>query len=193
MRIVLSTMLLFLLSGCTGHRRANIAATQPVTAVDPQLAEKEYWLARPAVAEVQGDFEPLWEASQQAAHDFLFRIDRRDQRSGLLTTEPMISKQWWELWRKDAGTFRDAQEATLSNIRRTIFFQFSKDGDNAYRVAPKVVVERESKVDPKYKEVIEGSDSYWYALRRDEVMEKKVASSIKKHLDRAAKAQARAR
>jgi hypothetical protein len=184
---------MLLVCGCVGHRPANPATTQPVTAVDPQLAEKEYWLARPATTEVSGAFEPLWEACEETAHEFLFRIDRRDQRSGLLTTEPMISKQWWELWRKDVGTFRDTQEATLANIRRTIFFQFKKEGGEAYTVAPKVVVEKESKVDPKYKQDIEGPSSYWYALRRDEVMEKKVADSIRKHLDKVSKAQAAAR
>ena len=193
MRIVFVMSLMLLTAGCIGNRPANPAATQPVTAVDPQLAEKEYWLAKPATAEVRGAFEPLWEASEEAAHEFLFRIDRRDQRSGLLTTEPMISKQWWEFWRKDAGTFKDAKEATLANIRRTIFFQFRKEPDGTYAVTPKVLVEKESKVDPKYKQDIEGPSTYWYALRRDEVVEKRVADCIRKHLNKVAKAEAAAR
>jgi hypothetical protein len=182
MRLFFPLMLMLVAAGCMTRRAANPAATQPVTAVDPQMADKEYWLARRATAEVRGEFEPLWEASEEAAHEFLFRIDRRDQRSGLLTTEPMVSKQWWELWRKDAGTFRDAQEATLSNIRRTIFFQFRKDGENAYTVTPKVVVERQSKVDLEYREEIEGPETYWYALKRDEAMEKKVAEAIRRKM-----------
>jgi hypothetical protein len=186
-------IILLLVGGCVARRPANPAATQPVTAVDPQLAEKEYWLAKPATAEVRGSFDPLWQACEETAHEFLFRIDRRDQRSGLLTTEPMISKQWWEFWRKDAGTLRDTQEATLASIRRTIFFQFKKESEGAYSVTPKIVVEKESKVDPKYKQDIEGPSTYWYALRRDEVLEKRVASSIRKHFDRLSKAQASAR
>src|SRR6266581_3610177 len=180
-RILLSTMLL-LSGGCIGNRPANPATTQPVTMVEPELAEKEYWLAKPATAEVRGGFEPLWQACEDTAHEYLFRIDRRQKRGGLLTTEPIITRQWWEFWRKDAGTFRDTQEATIASIRRTIFFQFRKDGDSSFIVTPKVLVEKEAKVDPKYKEDIEGPATYWFALRRDEVMEKKVAKSIREHL-----------
>jgi hypothetical protein len=193
MRIACVFMLMLVAGGCMSKRAANPAATQPVTAVDPALAEKEYWLARPPVAEVRGAFDSLWDASEETARQFLFRIDRRDQRSGLMTTQSMISKQWWEIWRKDAGTFKDTEEATLASIRRTIFFQFKKGSDGSYTVTPKIVVERESKVDPRYKQDIEGPSTYWYALRRDEVMEKRVADAIRKQLDKAVKAQASAR
>jgi hypothetical protein len=192
MRILL-VLMIALLGGCMGKHPANPATTQPVTNVDPQLAEKEYWLAKPPSAEVRGNFQPLWEASEEAAHDFLFKIDRRDQRSGLLTTEPLISKQFWEVWRNDAGTLKDAQEATLATVRRTIFFQFHKEGDGAFTVTPKVLVEKESKVDPKFKADIEGPSTYWYALRRDEVVERRVARAIKHHLGKASTAEAGAR
>ena len=146
-----------------------------------------------ATAEVRGPFDPLWEACERTARDYLFNIDRRDQRSGLLSTEPLITRQWWEFWRKDAGTFKDTQEATLANIRRTIFFQFKKVSDGTYSVTPKVLVEKESKVDPKYKDDIEGPSSYWYATRRDEVLEKRLADSIRKRVDKVAKQMAAAR
>ena len=193
MKILCVVVLMFVGAGCMGSHPANRATTRPVTDVDPALAEKEYWLAKPAVAEARGSFDALWAACEQTAHEYFFRIDRRDQRSGLMTTEPMITKQWWEWWRKDAGTFYDTKEATIANIRRTIFFQFKKDGENIYSVAPKILVEKESRVDPKYKQDIEGPPTYWYSLRRDEVLEKKVANSIREHLDKAAKAQASAR
>ena len=195
MKIASVIILLFISAGCVGSHRvspANPATTRPITDVDPALAEKEYWLAKPAVVEVRGAFDPLWEACEQTAHEYRFNIDRRDQRSGLLTTVPMITKQWWEFWRKDAGTFYDTEEATVANIRRTIFFQFKKDGES-FSVSPKIVVEKESKVDPKYRQDIEGPDTYWYALRRDEVLEKKVASTIRERLDIAAKARASVR
>ena len=193
MRFALALMFMLLACGCIGNRPSNPAATQPVTMVDPQLAEKEYWLAKPPTAEVHGPFDPLWEACERTARDYLFNIDRRDQRSGLLTTEPLITRQWWEFWRKDAGTFKDTQEATLANIRRTIFFQFKKVSDGTYSVTPKVLVEKESKVDPKYKDDIEGPSSYWYATRRDEVLEKRIADSIRKRVDKVAKEMATVR
>jgi len=193
MKIFVAVIFMLLAGGCIGSRPSNPAATQPATMVDPQLAEKEYWMAKPATAEVRGQFDPLWEASERTAHEYRFNIDRRDHRSGLLTTEPLITKQWWEFWRKDAGTLRDTKEATIANVRRTIFFQFKKEGDGVYSVTPKVLVEKESNVDPKYREDIEGPSTYWYALRRDEVLEKKVAESIRKRLDKVAKELAGAR
>jgi len=193
MKFALALMFMLLAGGCIGNRPSNPAATQPATMVDLELAEKEYWLAKPATAEVRGQFYPLWETCERTAHDYLFNIDRRDQRSGLLTTAPLITRQWWEFWRKDAGTFRDTKEATLANIRRTIFFQFKKESDGIYIVTPKVLVEKESKVDPKYKDAIEGPSSYWYATRRDEVLERKIADSIRKRLDKVAKEMASVR
>ncbi len=164
MRIILAVMMMAMAGGCMGKRPANLATTRPVTDVDPQLAENDYWLAKPASVEVRGDFEKLWQASEDAAHEFLFKIDRRDKRSGLMTTEPLISKQFWEFWRKDVGTLRDANEATLAS-------------------APKVIVEKDSKVDPIYKADIEGPSTYWYAMRRDEVVEKRVAAAVRKKLN----------
>jgi len=183
MRIILAVMMMAMAGGCMGKRPANLATTRPVTDVDPQLAENDYWLAKPASVEVRGDFEKLWQASEDAAHEFLFKIDRRDKRSGLMTTEPLISKQFWEFWRKDVGTLRDANEATLASIRRTIYFQFRREKDGGFTVAPKVIVEKDSKVDPIYKADIEGPSTYWYAMRRDEVVEKRVAAAVRKKLN----------
>jgi len=193
MRILLALILIPLVCGCIGNRPANPATTQPVTMVDPKLAEQDYWLAQPGVAEARGQFDPLWETCEQTAQDYRFNIDRRDQRSGLLTTQPLITKQWWEFWRKDAGTLKDTQEATLATIRRTIFFRFKKEPDGSYSVTPKVLVEKESKVDPKYKADIEGPSTYWYPIRRDLVLEKRIAESVRKRVDKVAKELAGAR
>jgi hypothetical protein len=177
---VAALVLTMILCGCA--EKAQRATTRPLTDVDPKLAEKEYWLEQPATAMVNGNFDRLWEASEEAAREFLFKIDRRDQRSGLLTTEPMISKQMFELWRKDAGTMTDTVENSLQNIRRTIVFQFRREGDGVYSVSPKVVVEKESRVDQRYRVGTELPVSYWYALRRDEVMEKRVAREIEQNM-----------
>jgi hypothetical protein len=169
------------LGGCASKAKQT-TATGRVTDVDPKLAERDYWLAQPATAKVSGRFEQLWDASENAAREFLFKIARRDQRSGLLTTEPMISKQMFEVWRKDAGTMKDTAENSLQNIRRTIVFQFQREGDGVYSVTPKVVVEKESRVDERYRTDSQLPASYWYALRRDEVMEKRVAREIQQNL-----------
>ena len=170
--------------GCIGKRPANPAATQPATAIDPKVAEAWYWLDQPATAQVSGrDLAVLWETCEAVAREYLFRIDRRDHRAGMLSTEPMISKQFFEPWRKDAGTINDVKEASVATIRRTIYFQFTHNADETYTVVPKVVVERHSKVEGKHRTEEDMPSSYWYALRRDAVMEGKLAGSIRRKLE----------
>src|SRR5690606_576953 len=98
-------------AGCSGKGKTEMpggAASAPAagraTDVDPALADPAYHLAQPAVATVRhGDFTALWDAAEEVARTRLFAIDRRDYRGGRLTTHPMVSKQWFELWRRDAG------------------------------------------------------------------------------------------
>jgi hypothetical protein len=176
------TFLSIPLAGCIGKPR-NPAATQPATAIDPAIAEPAYWLSRPAAAEVTNpEFKRLWDASEAVARQYLFPIDLRDYRQGILKTEPVISKQWFELWRKDAGIAKDVAEDSLGAIRRTIHFQFTRNLDGSYTVTPKVVVERESRVEPKYATEIQKPPLYWYALRRDTALEAKLAASIESKL-----------
>lgn len=170
--------------GCIGKRPANPAATQPVTEVDEKTARPYYWLAQPATEQVSAkDFMTLWETCERVAQSYLFRIDRRDFRAGMLTTEPTVSKQFFEFWRKDAGDWQDVKEASVGTIRRTIYFQFSQNLDGTYSVGPKVLVERQVRVERKLLLDSETPAVYWYALRRDTKMEMALAGAIRKRLN----------
>ena len=110
-----------LIAGCIGNRPFNSAATQPVTMVDLATTQPSYYLDQPAVASVKSiQFQPLWDASEETARSYLFQLDRQDYRSGLLTTRPMISKQIFEVWRKDAGTAHGVVVDSMATIRRTV-------------------------------------------------------------------------
>ena len=139
-----------------------------------------------ATAEVTAaDFHALWEASEAVAHDYLYQIDVRDYRRGLLKTDAVVSKQFFELWRKDAGKARDVIEDSAGPIRRTIYFYFARNADGSYTVSPKVLVERRSKVEAKYRVADEDVPAtYWYALRRDTAMEEKVGADLRSKLKR---------
>jgi hypothetical protein len=167
------------LSGCiTG--RSNPSATQPATSIELKRATVDYWLAQPATARVEArDINLLWDTCERVARRYFFRIDRRDYRARVLSTEPVISKQFFELWRKDAGTAEDVKEASLGTVRRTIFFEFAQNKEGGYTVSPKVVVERQSRVDSKYHLDPQQITLYWYALRRDKVMEQNLAQSVR--------------
>jgi hypothetical protein len=187
---ILGSLLLFgSAPGCIGNKPANPAATQPVTNVPPETAQPDYWLSQPASAEVTADsFDTLFAAAEAAAHRFWFPIDLRDYRRGLLKTEPVTSKQFFEFWRKDSASFRDVEENSLGPIRRTVYFQFTHNLDGTYTVAPKVLIERMSIVDPQYAppadQPTESKEprQYWYSLRRDTILEGKIAASIQEKL-----------
>lgn len=169
--------------GCIGKKPANPATTQPVTAVPEERAEPDYWLRQPATAEVNDrNFDALWRASEAAAKGYMFEIDLRDYRRGLIVTKPMTSKQWFEVWRKDTKGASNVAENSLGTLRRTVHFEFTKNLDETYTVAPKVVIERMSRVDPKYAAVIDEARVYWYALRRDAELEGRLAESIRKRM-----------
>lgn len=171
-------------TGCVKNRPTT-ATTQPVTALDPASAFPDYWLRQPAtVHALSTDLALLWEAAEETALDHNFTIDRRDQRYGLLTTHPTISKQFFELWREDASGADDVFENSLGTIRRTIRFEFTEE-PGRFTVAPKVVVERYSVIDPKYRaQEADAPVAYWYALGRDAGLERRLAQSIQKRLGR---------
>lgn len=183
---------LAVLAGCGGKdkdkvkEKISVPTTHPFsTDIDPVKATANYWLDQPANSEMTfTDFQKLWDTCEAVSYDYLFKISRRDYRHGQLTTEPMLSKQWFELWRKDGPTGRDVEEASLGGIRRTIYFQFTQNLDGSYTVAPKVLVERESKIEPRYRPDLEPDAplSYWYALRRDAQMEIRLVTAIREKL-----------
>ncbi|WP_428937215.1 hypothetical protein [Fontivita pretiosa] len=192
--------------GCiTGPQ--NPAATQPATQVDPATTQPSYWLEQPESVVVEsGDFQKLWSACEQTARDFLFKIDRVDYRSGVLSTEPMVSAQFFEPWRRDNRTLYDVVESSIATIRRTARFEFQRAGENRWRVTPKVLVERQSLAERRVTSVVyyrgvfgsvtgtrqigtRESDvgimipgRYWYPLRRDIKLEQALARAIRRKL-----------
>ena len=185
------SLLILLVTGIGGcvTTRPKTATTQPVTAVDSARAEPEYWLRQPAtVHALSTGFDALWEAAEETARDHHFTIDRRDQRFGLLTTHPVISKQWFEPWRKDAASADDVFVNSLGTIRRTIRFEFTEEAGR-FTAAPKVLVERYSVIDPKYRaQESDAPTAYWYALGRDTALERRLAQAVQKRLGETATA-----
>jgi hypothetical protein len=197
------------LGGCIGKPQ-NPSATQPATAIDPATTQPSYWLARPAVAKVQGaEFDALWESCKETARGYLFTLDRVEPRSGVLQTTPMVSKQIFEPWRPDTGTFADVIANSLGAIRRTLRFELSRNEDGTYTATPKVLIEREAILERRvtavsqYRTAFSGPGGkvqsrqavnlepetygevpvkYWYPTGRDEVMEKQVAGRLQKEL-----------
>ncbi len=197
-------------AGCIGAPQ-NPSGTRPATAIDPATTQPSYWLDQPANATAQSDdFQMLFSASEDTARDFLFRIDRVDYRAGLLTTRPMVSKQWFEFWRSDVRTWTDLEESSLATIRRTVRFEFARLDEGTYRVTPKVLVERQTVAESRvtsavaYRRVFQNevdarrrargtreSDvgvrlpaRYWTPTGRDPALEQALVRSIERRVTR---------
>ena len=181
-----SLLLLSLGSGCITNKKWNPAATQPVTIGDPAEATPQYWLDQAPTDEViAADFTSLFEAAERVTQDYWFRIDRRDYRAGLLLSQPTVSKQWFEPWRRDTGTAHGVAENSLGPIRRTVHFQFRQNPDGTFTATPKVLVERFSRVGVAYYTIYamrREPGYYWYALRRDTVLEQHMADALRRRL-----------
>ncbi len=96
---------LFFLAGCAGNS-PDLPATRPaIMTIPAERATADYWLKQPAVASVGSqDYQKLWAACSQTLRNYQFDIQQQDYREGVLTTWPMISMQFFEVWRSDTGT-----------------------------------------------------------------------------------------
>lgn len=198
-------------AGCgSSAKRYATATSMPAVAteVDPQQADPAYWLSQPAVATVAGsDLDRLWNAAEQVSADYLFPIDRRDRREGLLTTQPVISPQWFEPWRRELQTADDVAQSSVATIRRSIRWTFTP-GNDGYVVTPKVLIERQSLVEERVSGVLGRGyfqrqndttfgtretdrnvilpDNYFYPVGRDAEFEKRLAEKLRARMNEVA-------
>jgi hypothetical protein len=206
--ILASSLVLLLLTTACSTTSPDAAALQPphpkATDIPPKLATPQYWYNQPPVASIQSaDFQKLWNACAQTARNDLFEIDRNDFRLGLLTTYPVISKQFFEIWRSDSGNAHETLQNSLQTIRRTIRFELARGDDGTWVAHPKVLKEQlahEERRITAYAQytyaftplvntptrVINENQvipsSYWYAIGRDTEMEKELANSVREKL-----------
>ena len=198
-RLIACSSALLFMTGCV----INPPNVKPVTDVDPVKADGSYWLNQPAVTSVNANnFDSLWTACREEVYSRFFALDRQDFRSGFMTTEPMVSKQFFELWRRDAVTVHDVESSSLATIRRTVQFRISKT-DGGYKMEPRVLVERYSSSERRLTSIVEYQAAfsgprvegdaqtdaglalptdYWYATGRDNALEKDLANMISQRL-----------
>jgi hypothetical protein len=198
--------LLFLFLGVisTGCILSKPSLTPMATNVDADQALPDYWWNKPGVVTVPAaDFQPLWTACKGELYVRLFTVDREQYREGLLTSEPMISKQIFEPWRSDALSLHDQLESTVATLRRTVHIEVSRLPDGTYTATPKVLIERFASAERRlttitqYHQAFSGprtfndqpdqsgepaAADYWYPLRRDTDLEKAMAASIRNRL-----------
>ncbi len=113
-------MVVFVLAGCATY-------TQPV---GPQQQ----------LTPAQQNFENLWQASIDVLEDYYFVLDRRDRRAGVLATELMVGKHWFEFWRRDAVTPYDFVESSIQTVYRVAEVQIAPSESDPGTFEPHVTV-----------------------------------------------------
>lgn len=198
MRLVSSPRLPLLLLGLL---LAGAGCSRTATPPPPEAsAEVAYWEARPAEARVESISYPgLWAAALGALERFRFEPALQDYRGGRLTSEPMVSPQFFEIWRDEIRSTSDRLESSLGTVRRRVTFRLGRSGDDRFWLEPRVVVERLSLREGRITNAIDyrralgpgrqvGSReadagrplpaSYWYAVGRDDVLERSLLDRI---------------
>jgi len=190
MRALLGGLMLVSFVACGCARNGGARTTQPTRT----LTSNETSI-------VHDNFDQLWDACERAARARLFPIERTDYRAGVLTTRPVISKQFFELWRTDAVTAGDVAESSLATIRRTVRFDIQLTPDGMYRATPSVLVERYSAAERRitsayfYRSTFRRQATqahgtresdrgvylpgrYWYELGHDAALERELAEDV---------------
>lgn len=89
---------------------------------------------RPSVTpELLQSTQPLtdpYEAARATLAHYGYRIERLDRRAGLLRSEPLLSKQWFEFWRNDTPAAGDQIHNSLQSIRRVVTIRFKQQADD---------------------------------------------------------------
>ncbi|MDQ3440583.1 MAG: hypothetical protein M3478_09575 [Planctomycetota bacterium] len=191
-RSIVLVALAALLAGCAGSSRRHASTTRPTTS---QIARANTITA--------DDFDRLWRACADVARSRQFAIDRQDYRGGVLTTEPLVSAQFFEPWRRDAITADAVAESSLATIRRTIRFAFTRHDDGTFAAVPQVTVERYSSAERRITSAMHYRSAfrrtmatgtresdrgvalptrYWYRIENDGALEKDLAEAVRRRV-----------
>lgn len=111
-----------------------------LTGVGACVRHTEPLRSQESMTPAERNFDNLWQASQYVLKKYHFTLDIQDRRTGLISTEPMLGKQFFEFWRHDSTTRRDTSESTLQTIYRTVFVTISREAMDQQSYKPTVVV-----------------------------------------------------
>jgi len=144
MRSLLFALSLATFAGCANYARPVVAPSGPTTADER-------------------NFQAVWQASLDVLRRYGFEVDppaaRQDRRDGLIVTPPLVGRQWFECWRRDAAGAHDVTETSLQTIFRTATVRVSRTAPNAgtFRADVEVQVVRADRLSPQ---IASASDIY---------------------------------
>lgn len=125
-----------LLSIAAAASLAGCQAPRPITGqVSVSLADEEA-------------YRQFWGHSVATVRHFGYEMQRVDPAAGVIVSEPMTSKQWFEFWRNDTLAAGQVVEASMHTTRRQIRVHVQPMGEpKTYLVDVRVDVQRMSQPD----------------------------------------------
>jgi len=92
----------------------------------------------------QRNFQAVWDASRDVLRKYNFTLDRQDRRAGVITTLPMIGRQWFEFWRRDAAGSFSKTEGSIQTIYRAVRVRImpAKAGERTFHPVVEVIAFR---------------------------------------------------
>ena len=106
-------------------------------------------VAEPAKLSVADrNYEAVWQAAIDVLRNkYDFQIDRRDRRAGVITTHPLLGKQFFEFWRRDTVSAEDLAESSLHTVYRVVLVNIRpvSAGSAIYEPIVKVTAVRSNK------------------------------------------------
>lgn len=199
--ILIAVLVASALAGCSHATRQPASQT----ALSAEAARPPDWFEQPGIVEVRsGDYERLFEHTQQVLRQRRFAIDRRDYRNGVITTLPLVSKQVWEFWRSDVVDTGGLTASSLATHRRSVRWEIRPDHRSGFVATPKVVIERFTAPAhritsvTRYQSTLSQAETHtaltpqnlrtlgeghWYAIGRDADLERALADDLTHRLD----------
>ena len=109
------------------------------------------------------NFQTMWRASLKVLRRLYFQIDHQDRRSGVITTHPMVSKHFFEFWRRDSVTDFHLKESTLQTITRKakVVIRPVTEDSIVYMPTVEVTVVRSDKQTPQVTDTSEAYRMAW--------------------------------
>ena len=74
---------------------------------------------------ISAQADQLWQASKAELLARGFVIDFQNRTAGLIETRPLVSKQWFEMWKDDTVTAASVAKNSMQTSRRTIKLNFN--------------------------------------------------------------------
>lgn len=167
--------------GCTAHRHVDYSSSRPIS-----------------VSESSAESDQLWISIQETLRRHHLQLDRIDRTAGVITTKPEASQHFFEFWRKDVATARDAWEASLNPIRRWVEVRLLATDEQSWKeISVLVHKQRLSSPDRQFNSTgaayqyfgeslpstigqhrVTAQTDRWYDVGRDPAMEHRLLTAI---------------